>query len=241
MPDGSPINEGGSAGTGRRSAVAGRVLGLVVPVGALAGLFVAAGTAAWWPGWAYIGLCAASTVAQRAYVSRRHPDLPGRRKRVGKGTPTWDKAWNALFLLLMLAMLVTAALDARGLPGSGMGIGWWPLGLVLLAASMGLGTWAMVNNPFFEGSVRIQEELGHRVVDTGPYACVRHPGYVGLIALAAATPFLLLSWFAFVPAGLATAWLVLRTALEDRFLRDRLTGYPEYMRRTRYRLVPGVW
>ena len=34
---------------------------------------------------------------------------------------------------------------------------------------------------------------------------------------------------------------VLRTALEDRTLRNELEGYEEYTRRVRYRLVPGVW
>jgi protein-S-isoprenylcysteine O-methyltransferase Ste14 len=35
--------------------------------------------------------------------------------------------------------------------------------------------------------------------------------------------------------------LVLRTALEDRTLRAELTGYANYARRVRYRLVPGIW
>jgi len=118
---------------------------------------------------------------------------------------------------------------------------WWALGLVLIAAAMALGTWAMACNRFFEGSVRIQDDVGHEVIDRGPYARVRHPGYVGLIVLAAATPMLLLSWLAFVPAGMAAAWLVVRTALEDRFLQERLEGYAEYARRVRFRLVPGVW
>jgi len=35
--------------------------------------------------------------------------------------------------------------------------------------------------------------------------------------------------------------VVLRTALEDRMLRDELEGYGEYAERVRWRLVPGVW
>ena len=236
-----PNEEITSAGRATRSAVTRRILGLVVPVGTITGLFIAAGTAAWVCGWVYIVLCMASTVAQRAYVSRRNPEMFDRRKRVGKGTPTWDKVWNAVFLMLMLTMLFTAALDASRFYWSEMSAGWWALGFVLLISSMALGTWAMAMNPFFEGSVRIQEDVGHRVIDRGPYAYVRHPGYVGLIVLTVSTPFLLLSWFALIPAGLAVGWLFFRTALEDRFLRDRLDGYLEYMRRVRYRLVPGVW
>ena len=56
-----------------------------------------------------------------------------------------------------------------------------------------------------------------------------------------ATPFLLLSGWAFLPALAVVAWVVLRTALEDRTLRRELPGYDDYARRTRYRLVPGAW
>lgn len=49
------------------------------------------------------------------------------------------------------------------------------------------------------------------------------------------------SLWAFVPVAVGAAILVARTALEDRFLRARLPGYPEYAARTRWRLVPGVF
>jgi protein-S-isoprenylcysteine O-methyltransferase Ste14 len=35
--------------------------------------------------------------------------------------------------------------------------------------------------------------------------------------------------------------VIARLLREERFLAARLPGYAEYMRRTRYRLVPGVW
>jgi protein-S-isoprenylcysteine O-methyltransferase Ste14 len=38
-----------------------------------------------------------------------------------------------------------------------------------------------------------------------------------------------------------TILLVIRTALEDRVLQDELAGYRDYVRRVRYRLLPGVW
>jgi protein-S-isoprenylcysteine O-methyltransferase Ste14 len=52
---------------------------------------------------------------------------------------------------------------------------------------------------------------------------------------------LLLSRWAFAPGVLAAAWVVLRTALEDRMLRRELAGYADYARRVRWRLLPGVW
>jgi protein-S-isoprenylcysteine O-methyltransferase Ste14 len=45
----------------------------------------------------------------------------------------------------------------------------------------------------------------------------------------------------FAPAIAAVAWIALRTALEDRMLRDELPGYAAYAARVRFRLVPRVW
>ena len=99
----------------------------------------------------------------------------------------------------------------------------------------------MVVNPFFEKTVRIQTDRGHRVIDSGPYAYVRHPGYVGFLGWIFSTPLLLSSASAFVPALLAVILLVIRTALEDRTLRAELPGYAEYTDRVRFRLIPGIW
>jgi protein-S-isoprenylcysteine O-methyltransferase Ste14 len=44
-----------------------------------------------------------------------------------------------------------------------------------------------------------------------------------------------------VPAFSVVGWIALRTALEDRTLRDELSGYRDYASRVRFRLVPGLW
>jgi len=79
------------------------------------------------------------------------------------------------------------------------------------------------------------------VIDTGPYAYVRHPGYVGFAGWLLSTPILLASAWTFAPALLTVAGLVIRTALEDRTLHAELPGYPEYAARVRFRLIPGIW
>ena len=100
---------------------------------------------------------------------------------------------------------------------------------------------SMVENPYFEKTVRIQADRGHRVIDTGPYAYVRHPGYLGFEGWILATPLLLASAWAFAPTLLATLGILIRTALEDRTLHAELPGYSEYAARIRFRLIPGVW
>jgi protein-S-isoprenylcysteine O-methyltransferase Ste14 len=54
-------------------------------------------------------------------------------------------------------------------------------------------------------------------------------------------PLMLGSVWGFVPSAVSLVAVVVRTALEDRTLRAELPGYEEYCRRTRSRLVPGIW
>jgi protein-S-isoprenylcysteine O-methyltransferase Ste14 len=158
----------------------------------------------------------------------------------GSGTKTWDKVWAVLYAPVMVAVYVAAGLEVRdGVPDPPGLV--WLSGLALFVPGSALLTWAMVVNPFFEKTVRIQTERGHRVIDTGPYAYVRHPGYVGFAAWILGTPLLLGSGWALVPAALSVVGIVIRTALEDRTLTAELAGYPEYAARVRYRLVPGLW
>jgi protein-S-isoprenylcysteine O-methyltransferase Ste14 len=96
-------------------------------------------------------------------------------------------------------------------------------------------------NKFFEPSVRIQTNRGHRVIDVGPYAIVRHPGYVGAFLLMPGLAIALGSWWALIPAGAAALLLLLRTRWEDQTLQAELSGYKSYAERVRYRLIPGVW
>jgi protein-S-isoprenylcysteine O-methyltransferase Ste14 len=198
----------------------------------------AAGTARWPAFWSYAAVLVACLVGHGAWVARRAPGLRERRRHVGAGTPVWDLAWVSVFWPSMIAAPCAAGLEVRaGRPPLGAGAA--VAGAVLLAAAFALSARAMEANPFFEGTARLQPH--QVVVDRGPYARVRHPGYVALALWAVATPLLLRSRWAFAPAIFTAAWVALRTALEDRMLRRGLAGYAEYARRVRARLVPGVW
>jgi protein-S-isoprenylcysteine O-methyltransferase Ste14 len=70
---------------------------------------------------------------------------------------------------------------------------------------------------------------------------VRHPGYAGVILAWLAAPVFFSSYWVAIPTVMAIALNILRTALEDRTLREELPGYREYAEEVRYRLVPGVW
>lgn len=202
--------------------------------------FVVARTAAWTAAWVYFVAMGVALLAHRAFVARRNPELLRRRQRLGADTKRWDIVWNFLFWPLMATTALVAGFDVRS--GRAPMPAWlWAVGLALLAAGIGLSAWAMSVNPHFEGTVRIQKDLGHRVIDAGPYRVIRHPGYAGLALWALASPFLLRSSSALVPASAVIAWLLLRTALEDATLRRELPGYIEYAARVRFRFAPGIW
>ncbi|MHC4778248.1 MAG: methyltransferase family protein [Planctomycetota bacterium] len=218
------------------------VLGLAsVPLFIIA-FFMTAGRWDWVAGWAYLGLLAAGQGAGALYLWRKDPELIRRRGSFGEGTKSWDKALLSLFGLSYLAVPIVAALDSVRYGWSSMPPWLWFAGLVLYGVFPFFTTWAMAVNTHFEKTVRIQTDRDHKVVDSGPYALVRHPGYVGtILGFLFSPPLLLLSWWAFAPAVVAALALVVRTALEDRLLRRELEGYSEYAERVRFRLVPGVW
>jgi len=203
-------------------------------------LFVPAGRTDWPLAWVYIGIVVSYIGVLWLLLERHNPELIDRRKRIGKGTKTWDKFWLALFGPVMYGVYIVAGLEVRsGVPG--LPIFLWPLGLVLFSGGFAFLTWSMLVNPFFEKSVRIQTDHGHKVVDSGPYAFVRHPGYVGLVGWMLGTPLMLASAWSFAPAALAIVGVIIRTSLEDRTLREELDGYTEYASRVRFRLLPHVW
>jgi protein-S-isoprenylcysteine O-methyltransferase Ste14 len=99
----------------------------------------------------------------------------------------------------------------------------------------------MAVNRFFPAVVRMQKERGRAVVTGGPYRLVRHPSCAGGLAATIGLPLLLNSWWAMIPASVVVALTIVRTALEDCTLQRELAGYTEYAKRTKNRLVPGIW
>ena len=193
-------------------------------------------------GWLFIGVQIVGTAVISILVWRKDPELARRRATFGEGTKRWDFVMLGVFGATFLGVLLVAAFDA-GRGWSKMdGYGWWIVSLVLFCVYGVILTWSMLVNTHFEKTVRIQTDRNHKVIDTGQYSIVRHPGYLGVIVgFILSAPLMLGSWWAFVPAVASTVSLVVRTVLEDRTLRDELDGYEEYAGRVRYRLVPGIW
>jgi protein-S-isoprenylcysteine O-methyltransferase Ste14 len=203
-------------------------------------LFGSSGRFNWSNAWVLLGLNFAASVASTALFSR-NPDLLAERSNVKAGKK-WDKPIVAIVVLVgPVATWTTAGLDTRFHWSAGMPPSAFIAGIVVAVLSAALVAWAMHSNKFFSSVVRIQKDRGHVVVASGPYRFVRHPGYTGMAAFTLATPLILNSRWAFVPAVVTAAVTGLRTVLEDRTLHNELEGYADYARRVKYRLAPPIW
>jgi len=174
------------------------------------------------------------------YLWRKNPDVVIARIKFHAGTKGWDKLVILFEILLILAMVLTAGQDIR-FHWSSAPLWLIVLGYVSLSIGMVGSVWALSVNKFAERGVRIQTERGHKVIDTGPYAIVRHPFYFAFFFLLSGIPLALGSFWALIPAAIAALLLIVRTSLEDRMLQEELEGYKEYAGRVRYRLMPGIW
>jgi protein-S-isoprenylcysteine O-methyltransferase Ste14 len=197
----------------------------------------------WWEAWVYAIISVFGFAISRALAARRHPDLLAERARFlqHEDAESWDKILAPLVGLGGGLIPLVAGLDALfdGSPAFSFPVKL--LSLVIILAGYALGSYALIENRFFSGMVRIQTERGQQVVSSGPYHWMRHPGYTGALGSYLATPFFLDSGWAFLPAVFLTIVLVVRTSLEDRFLQEELEGYRDYAKRVPYRLLPGVW
>jgi protein-S-isoprenylcysteine O-methyltransferase Ste14 len=101
--------------------------------------------------------------------------------------------------------------------------------------------WARITlGSLWSGTVTRKDD--HYIVDTGPYALVRHPIYTGLILAAFATAALWGAVTNLAGAVLITLGFSIKAGIEERFLRRELgrEAYDAYAARTPM-LIPRLW
>ena len=205
-------------------------------------LFGLVGRWDWWNGWALSVVYLLWSLGTVVFILPVNPQMLAERARPQAGGKKWDFVMVSFMGLFVFVSYIVACLDVR--------FGWstpfpLPVQIIgLVVAVLGydiLLLWSMVSNAYFTAIIRIQTDRQHTVATGGPYRFVRHPGYIGTILCYMATPFLLGSPWALIPASLACGILIVRTGLEDQTLQRELPGYTEYTQQTRYRLLPGIW
>jgi protein-S-isoprenylcysteine O-methyltransferase Ste14 len=159
-----------------------------------------------------------------------------------KDIKTWDKILIQVFGTVGLYFhTILMALDVGRFEWSQLSP-WFILpGMILYTGGFNLVYWSMAENTHFETTVRIQHERDHRVITTGPYRIVRHPGYAGLIMTNFGSTMILGSLYGFITAFATVIVLGFRTWLEERTLAEELEGYRGYREDVRYMLLPFIW
>ena len=204
-------------------------------------MFLLAGRLDWLGGWLVTAIQVGSLAAQWLIVGRRHPDLLLERSGLGEGVERGDIPLAVGMAYGPFVAMLIAGLEVRlqGLPEAALLV--TIAGVALAVAGIAVTVSAMLANRYFGPVVRIQSDRGHEVASDGPYAVVRHPGYVGAILFYVGLPAVLGSWWTVPIVALLIAITVVRTAREDRYLHAHLSGYVGYADRVRWRLVPHIW
>ncbi len=194
--------------------------------------------------WLFLALTLVSMVANAALVAAVNPELLNHRGlwRKKKDAKPWDRRLVALFGIFSFYLPpIVMGLDVGRYQWSNLGPWAMILGILLFSLGWVIITWAMVVNTHFEVTVRIQTDRNHKVVTTGPYAILRHPGYLGAALWALGAPLVVGSLYALIPAALTILVLILRTHREDRTLQAELPGYADYAKKVKHRLLPAIW
>ena len=176
-------------------------------------LFISAGRWDYWYGWAYFILFVYVYLFNWIFIPS---GLLKERFKPGPGTKKWDYVFHGFHLPVAYSIPLVAALD-------GERYHWtveFPLWIRLLAFAViflgySLEIMSVLTNKFFSSTVRIQKERGHFVIDNGPYAFIRHPGYAASIISSFCIAIGLNSQWALIPAGLYALLFIARTILED--------------------------
>ena len=94
-------------------------------------------------------------------------------------------------------------------------------------------------NTFLLRTIEVKED--QRVVDTGMYGIVRHPMYLVTIILFLSMPLVLGSVISFLIFLIYPFIIIKRIKNEEKVLEKDLSGYKEYMKKVKYRLIPYIW
>ena len=200
-------------------------------------IFLPAGTIRYPGGLLFLCLLFVPMLLLGILMLARARDLLAKRLDVKEKQGT-QKGVVAVMGLVFLSGFILAGLDFR--------FGWSkvPLPVVIVASVLFLVGYAlyaevMRENAYLSRTVKVEE--GQTVISTGLYAVVRHPMYTASTVMFLALPLILGSWYALIPFALYPVIMVVRIHGEEKLLTAELSGYEEYTRKVRFRLIPFIW
>jgi protein-S-isoprenylcysteine O-methyltransferase Ste14 len=153
------------------------------------------------------------------------------------------RAWDFTFFIFV--MVIILILQPVVFPNLGLILAArWAffvqlLGMTIAILGLLLHAWARIHLQFFY-SERVEVQLNHRVIDTGPYAFVRHPVITSFFSIVIGL-FLINPAWTTLAMMTYTFWDFSRAALqEEELLKKSLPAYSAYMERTP-RFLPNPW
>ncbi len=193
--------------------------------------------------WIFFGAAFIYNILSTLIVFRYNPELIIVRLRIKReGSRSWDEVLMRITNLTGILLIpIIAGLDVGRYNLSLLQPVFLIPGFLLFIMGAILVIWAMSVNKFFEPTVRIQKDRDHKVISTGPYRLIRHPGYLSGILWMSSIPLIIGSIYAIIPLNVYYILMILRTYLEDQTLQKELPGYYEYTKKVRYRLIPFIW
>ncbi len=199
--------------------------------------FLPAGTFAYPEAWAYMSTLFIPMFFVFIYLIKKDPDLLARRMKMKEK----EKEQKLIIKLSYIPFLISFLL-----PGFDKRFGWSnvPEALVILADILVFISYLIFFLVLKENSYAsriIEVEPEQTVISSGPYAKVRHPMYSVVLLMYILSPLALGSYWAIIPMILIIPVIVARILNEEKVLVRDLDGYKEYMQKTRYRLIPGIW
>ncbi len=214
-------------------------------------LFLSAWTIKWFEGWMWILVFLIYAVILTYYLLKYDVELLKKRTTFKLPEHKWERYILLGFISTIGPVWIIPGLDYQlnWSPNQSTGfmswtnIPWWIelIGLVGVVISLIIMYNIMRHNTFLTPTAEIQENEEHKVITTGPYRVVRHPMYSAFILFMMSVPLLLGSYYALIPGVISAALFVVRTVFEDRMLQKELDGYSVYTKKTRYKLIPGIW
>lgn len=200
-------------------------------------IFLPAGTVNFSKGWLLMGLLFGPMLIAGFVMLFKSPEFLAKRLDVKEKQST-QKGVIAVSGLMFIAGFVVAGLDYR--------FGWsqMPAPVTVIASVLFLIAYAlyaevMRENAYLSRTIKVEE--GQTVVDTGLYGIVRHPMYMASILLFLMMPIVLGSWYALIVFAVYPAVIVVRLKDEEELLTRELSGYAEYKKKVKYRIIPFIW
>jgi protein-S-isoprenylcysteine O-methyltransferase Ste14 len=168
--------------------------------------------------------------------------LPGyfKSKRVSRAPNLALQIPNSILLMVGFVLLFTQIhpLSLQITPRNAFfGI----IGVVLDLAGVGFAIWArLVLGTNWSGIVATTKQ-GHELIQTGPYAIVRHPIYAGMVLAAAGTALTMGTLASYAGFAALLVALMIRVSIEEKLMGEQFGETHEEYRRQTSKLVPFVW